>query len=179
MIPLRKLQVVVVACASCSLVLGQPSGNTASEQTHFSAEDDSVQTPIVIPPAIRKLLAADESVKDLAHSEKIRPEGFPDSWFSASAVHLSSKPLEDVLLVGRGPMHGANITQFWVFCATPDGHRLVLQTGAHDLYVTRRFSNHYREIDLLSATGIAVHNVSLRYDGDAYKPFRDFWQSTQ
>jgi hypothetical protein len=179
MIFLRNLGVVVLASAFCGLASGQPSGSRAHEQTHFRAEDDSVQMPIAIPPMIRQLLVADESVKDLARYEKIRPEDFPDSWFSASAVHLSSKALEDVVLVGRGPMLGANITQFWVFCAIPDGYRLVLQAGAHDLYVTRRVWNHYKEIDLFSATGIAVHNVSLRYDGQEYKSFHDSWEPTQ
>jgi hypothetical protein len=179
MASIREFLILTVACLSCTLALPQGPHSTARAQTHFSAEEESVERPITIPSAIRKLLAADDDVKELAQDENIPPENFLDSWFSASAVHLSSNALQDVVLVGRGPMLGANITQFWVFCATADGYRLVLKVGAHDLFVTHRTWKGFREIDLLSTTATEVHNVSLRYDGHEYKAFHDFWQSTE
>lgn len=76
-------------------------------------------------------------------------------------------------------MLGANITQFWVFCASRDTYRLVLQVGAHDLNVTDRVRRGYREIQLLSATGVGVHEVKLRFDGEEYKAFYEKYQSTE
>jgi hypothetical protein len=168
-----------------SVVLGAITAVVAAqldnrpEQRQFSAEDESVQVPVAIPQGIRKNLAGDEMVREATSYDHIDPEEFPAAWFSASMVHLGSSIEEDFVLVGRGPMVGANITQFWVFRATTRGYRLVLQASAHDLIVMNKVRNGFREIELLSATGIAVRTVLLRFDGERYKVVRDKWESTQ
>lgn len=76
-------------------------------------------------------------------------------------------------------MHGANISQFRLFRDTKDGYDLVLQSGAHDLIIMDKRWLGIREVELLSATGIAVHTVRLRFDGKRYRAFSDHWESTQ
>ena len=86
---------------------------------------------------------------------------------------------KDLVLVGRGPMSGANITQFWVFHATDEGYDLVLQAGAHDLFVNDRMQHGFREIELQSATGIRFYTVVFRFDGKRYKVIRNTSESTR
>lgn len=153
--------------------------NHRPEQRQFSAEDESVRNPMPIPESVRRILAADEMVRDAASFNHIAPEDFPEAWFSASAVHLGSANEQDLILVGRGPMLGADITQFWVFRATTREYRLVLQAGAHDLIVLNKVRNEFREIELLSATASAARTVPLRFDGERCKVVRDNWESIQ
>jgi hypothetical protein len=149
------------------------------EQRHFSAEDETVKNPVAIPLAVRALLAKEEMVRDAARFDHIAPEDFPASWFLTSAVSLGNEGEKDLVLVGRGPMSGANITQFWVFHATDEGYDLVLQAGAHDLFVNDRMQHGFREIELQSATGIRFYTVVFRFDGKRYKVIRNTSESTR
>ena len=150
---------------------GQP---TTREQTHFSAEDMSVQRPVAIPRDLLTILKEDESVQHVLNDYDPRTElkEPPDSWFSASVIHLRDKDQTDFVVVGEGPLAGANMVTFWVFVATPNGYKLVLNAPAHDLEVNRRRWNHYREIEMSAETAVVFSSVLYRWDGTRYVNFR-------
>ena len=104
-----------------------------SVQLHFSAEDARVEKSVPIPDDVLAILREDEIVRIALANESISPKTTPLSWFSASAVHLSTDKNVDLIVVGEGSLHGSNVTTFWVFCTTASGYKLVLTAPAHDL----------------------------------------------
>ena len=49
---------------------------------------------------------------------------------------------------------------------------LLLNAPAHDLYVRNARTNGYRDIEILVATAVSVSTVTLKFDGERYKQFR-------
>ncbi len=144
----------------------------SSERQHFSAEGDITKEPVSVPKSVLTILAKDKHVQGLLEDENIQPEKIPSSWFLAGTVHLSSHPKTDLVVMGVGPLRGANVVTFWVFCATVHGYELVLTAPAHDLIVKNtRWKGHY-EITLMSATAKEVFTVWYRFDGKRYVEYK-------
>jgi hypothetical protein len=139
------------------------------EQTHFGMEEH-VRHPIALPEAALALVAGDPDVKSVI--EDHGPAGAPllITWLSASYVHLDGPNERDIIVVGKGPLSGANITTFWVLRPSGTGFDMLLNVPAHDLIVKRRRSKGYRDIEAWSATAVTVSSVSFRFDGSQYKP---------
>ena len=166
------LIVLVISGRACA----QKPPRQEPEQTHFSAEDESVKNPIAIPDDVLALLRQDKMVRSSLEYEGIPPEKLPLSWFSASAIHLSGPGEPDLIVAAEGPLMGANVENFWVFRHTDHGYDLVLNAPAHDLIVVRTVWNKLREIEVLGATAASVHTVRLRFDGRRYVLYRDKWE---
>jgi hypothetical protein len=147
------------------------SEQRSSEQTHFSAEDDRVEKPVAIP--VLTVLSQDNMVRAELENENIPAEKLPQSWFAASAIHLTHSGEIDLIVVSVGPVRGANVTMFWVFRSTPHGHELVLTAGAHDLQVKSTFWKGYRDIELLSVTMQKLNTVLYKFNGKRYVRYKD------
>jgi len=143
-----------------------------SEQRHFSAEEDGVKKPIPIPEAVLATLKQDEHICSVLEYENISAEKIPASWFSASAIHLNRPDQLDLVVMGIGPLRGANVITFWVFATTARGYELVLMAPAHDLIVKNTRWKGYREIELVSMTALEISTVLVRFDGERYKEYR-------
>jgi hypothetical protein len=146
----------------------ESKGFYPSEQRHFSAEDISVEKPVPIPDSVLTILREDEMVRIALANESIAAENIPLSWFSASAIQLSSPKNVDIVVMGEGSLHGSNVTTFWVFCATPHGYKLVLTAPAHDLIVKSTRWKGHRDIELTSMTAVQTSTVLFRFDGERY-----------
>jgi hypothetical protein len=92
----------------------------------------------------------------------------PQSWFSASRIHLNGGKRADLVVVGNPPLLGANITTFWVFRASEHERELVMTWAAHDLRVQNTSHNGYRDLTLASATAVEVSYFVLHFDGKKY-----------
>jgi hypothetical protein len=150
--------VVVIALAS---IVPQGVRAQATEQTTFSAEDASVRKPVALPADVLFALKNDSFAADAFR------EAVPSSCFSASAIRLG--PREDDLIVeAEGALRGANVNMFWVFLATPQGHRLVLKEPAHTLVVENARTKDYRDITLSYATEGTMTTEYLRFNGKKY-----------
>jgi len=139
------------------------------EQKHFSAEDDSVNNPVVIPADALALLAKDDRVRNVLEDQKIAPADLPSSWFSAAEVKLGSKGEKDLIVMAEGPLRGANINPFWIFIHDGNGFKLALSVSLHDLAVKRTHSHGYRDLE---SSGMAASTFSIarfRFDGNEYK----------
>jgi hypothetical protein len=161
--------VVVAAFAFVQPVSAQTH---VSEQADFSAEDAGVRTPVPIPADVMDALRSERDVQKILESENIPKENLPAPWFAASSIHLGPQNEVDLVIVGQPPVAGSNVAPFWVFRSTSKGHELVLTAYVHDLIVTKKMSNGYREIKLLSATAVNVSRVLLRFDGSKYQEYR-------
>ena len=156
----------------CDVAAKDKQNTVSSEQVHFSAEDAGVKRPVSIPKDVLEILAQDETVQSELEDENIRPQNIPSSWFSASAIHLTTSGKNDLVVVGQPPVSGGNVALFWIFSATSRGYRTVLMAPAHDLVIEKKYWNHYKEIELLSATAEVVSTVLCRFDGTEYKVYK-------
>jgi hypothetical protein len=161
--------VALLILPTSTLALGKKKAPEIT-QTHFSAEDNSVQRPVAMPVDIVNALKSDHVVQNVLKNSDPRfgSKEAPASWFSASIVHLSDEGLADFVVVAEGPLAGVNMTTFWVFAATPNGHKLVLNAPAHDLEVTLKYWEGYREIELSGETAVEFKRIRYRWDGNTY-----------
>jgi hypothetical protein len=149
------------------------SEQRSTEQAHFSAEDNRVEKPVAIPLDVLTVLSQDNMVRAELENENIPAEKLPQSWFAASAIHLTHSGEIDLIVVSVGPVHGANVTMFWVFRSTPHGHELVLTAGGHDLQVKSTSWKGYRDIELLSVTMQKLNTVLYKFNGKRYVRYKD------
>jgi hypothetical protein len=168
---IRRRVGLLALLAMCGAGLAE-SKSSPREQTRFSAEAAGVERPVPVPQTVLAVLQEDEHVRSLLEDENIPAEKIPSSWFSASAIHLSSPQRVDLVVMGQGPLRGANVVTFWVFSDTGDGYALVLRAPAHDLAVKNTRWKRHRDIALISATAVEVTTVLYRFDGKKYRELK-------
>jgi len=144
----------------------------AKEQVVFSAEDQGVQEPIGLPEDLKPVLAKDEYVQSLLDEKKLTVQKLPVNWFSVAGVHLGGHKDYDLVVVGQGPLRGANATTFWVFCPTTGGWQQALKVSTHTLLLKDAHTRGLREIEAESASAAEVFRVMFRYDGLQYKSYK-------
>lgn len=152
--------------------IAQASRSAFSEQLHFSAEDDSVQKPVAIPQSVLAILRKDERVGYVLKSQNISAQKLPLSWFSASAIHLTDSNKAGLVVMGLGPLRGADVNTFWVFCATARGYQLALTAPAHDLFVKKSRWKGHRDIELVAMSAAQIFSAVYRFDGRRYSLYR-------
>ena len=155
------LGLLLVLCVGC--------GRQAKEQTRFSAGDDAVENPIAMPSNIADLLSKDPFVRTTMEQERVSSDSFPSDWFQVSELHLSRSEEPDLIVVGDGPLRGANITTFWLYRPVQDGYELLLKPSAYLLDIKESRSHQYRDIELSSTTATMTTISVLKYDGRKYR----------
>jgi|ERR1044071_859267 hypothetical protein len=164
--------ILLALLVMCDAATSVGKSSHASEQMVFSAEESEVKKPVALPQDVLAILKHDEMVRNALESENISVERIPLSWFSAGRVHLSNSRDGDLVVMGIGPLRGANITTFWVFLATAHGYKLVLGAPAHTLRVRNTRRREHRDIELISATAAVVSTVLCRFDGERYVGYK-------
>jgi hypothetical protein len=167
--PAGFLAIVVLACGSAH---ANGKQHAQPEQLEFSAEDEGVKRPVVVPDEVMAILSQDELVRNVLESENVPSEKLPPAWFSASTIHLSGPGEVDLVVMAESELRGANVNVFWVFCPTVHGYELVLTAPAHDLVVKKARWRGHREIELMSATAVQFSTVLLRWDGRKYAAYQ-------
>ncbi|WP_162199800.1 hypothetical protein [Pyrinomonas methylaliphatogenes] len=138
------------------------------EQTSFSVEV-GIERPVNVPEDVLRILRYDERNQTcLASGQSIN--GILATWFVASEVNLNDDDLPDLIVMAANPcLFGANVDPFWVFCATPQGHELVLSESATVLDVLDKRTNGYREIRLMRLSATEKIITVYRFDGRKYQ----------
>ena len=144
----------------------------SNEQRHFSAEAGDTRAPKPLPQSVFTILKKDEHVRSVLEDQNIQPDRVPLSWFSAATVHLSNPKKADFVVMGEGPLRGANVVTFWVFQSTAHGYRLVLTAPAHDLIVKSTRCKGYDDIALISATARQTSTILYRFNGERYTEYK-------
>jgi len=141
-----------------------------AEQTVFSAEQMTVNHPIALPEAALGILRNDPGVLATLRAKKISPSRLAQSWFMASEVHLAGQDEADLVVMGIGPLRGANVVTFWVLGRTRGEYRLLLLTSALSLEVLASKTNDYRDIRTVQVTATRTLSVTFRFRSDKYVP---------
>jgi len=142
------------------------------EQTNFSAEDEGVRSPVRIPDDAWAILKVDKNTRVYLGEEDKKQAEPQRSWFSAASVHLQDSKRNDLVIVGKGPLRGANIVTFWVFLDTPSGMKLAGTAAAHDLIIQRSRYMGIRTIKLYSMTCCKITTTWLRLDQRKLRQYR-------
>jgi hypothetical protein len=143
--------------------------DVAQEQSTFSAEEESFQRRAQLPKELLRILRSDEQVLRTLKWEGMAPEELPADWFLASEIHLHTPDQADLIVMGVGPLRGANMNSFWVFRKTPHGYELVLTEATHTLQILSARSKGYRSIRSFSATAVTGFITEFRFDGRLYQ----------
>jgi hypothetical protein len=162
-----------------SQLLAQQHRFAVSQQTHFSAEDSEVKTPVEIPEEVLAILRKDDHVMRALRNERLQFESLPRSWFSAGEAHLGNQAGPDFVIEAEGILRGANVNVFWVVRSTSAGPRLVMKAPAHDLFLLNSHHNGLRDIKLVSMTAVRINTSILRFDGKQYFLYRTKFESIQ
>ena len=108
---MRLLRAVFLGLTFAGMVFVAYGQTTPPEQKVFS---DTIQHPASLSPEVLKVLLASHPAKEtfeiLNESEKHDPSQF----FQAAEVHLTSSNEVDLVVIGLGPMRGAENRWFWV-----------------------------------------------------------------
>lgn len=172
----RPMLVLTIALAFFSMTGVKGERLHQPEQTEFSAEDEAVKVPVVLPQGVLDILRSDEMVRMAMMNQEPQIKKLPSSWFSGSVIHLGAPGETDFVVAGNPPLSGANVTTFWVIRSTPNGFEVVLNAPAHDLWVKGSSTSGLRNIEMVAATAVQVHTVLWRFDGKSYKVSRDTWK---
>jgi hypothetical protein len=140
-----------------------------ADQYVFSANDETMQHPISLPSRAFAMVARDQSLASLLEGTSVAREKVPESWFVASVVHLASKNEGDLIVMGVGPVRGANVTTFWLLRPKGEVFELLLTATAHTLKVTQARSNGYRDVELVSATAVRVSTSLFTFRAGTYQ----------
>ena len=167
------VMILSLVLAADGTAVAQGKRAIVAEQTEFSAEDEGMKRPVLIPEDVLAILRTDDAVRKTMENADPPLEKLPPSWFSASVVHLAGPEEEDLIVRGEGEMQGGNVVLFWVFRPTPHGYVLALTAPAHDLEVKRKRWRGVREIEMSGETAVMFTAVQFRWDGKRFVKFRE------
>ena len=131
-----------------------------------------IKNPFTVPDGVLAVMKTDPFVQENLRDQGIPSDQIPKSWFAASIVHLARSRESDVVLIGKGPLVGANVTQFWILRPTGHGYELLLQATGLVLSIKEGRLNGYRDISVGAATAVQVTTVLFRFDGHRYRAHR-------
>lgn len=171
LLPIALLAIIIITCS------GPTKPQTVAkaplkEQSLFSAEDQTADSPIKLPDGALEILRRDEQVLRFLAAEDKSPQDLTTELFLASEIHLDGHEETDLIALGEGRLRGANVVTFWVFRKLPNGYRLVLKTTAAGLRVERTKSKGFRNISTASPIAGSSVETFYTFDGKEYKQFR-------
>jgi hypothetical protein len=166
----RLFLIASVIFASHSLGAQKIASKADDEQHLFRATDESVKHPVPLPPAVLAELARDPDLGAVLKAESLTPDNLPASWFLVSEIHLGGPAEKDLVVIGVGPVRGANVTKFWLFRARNADYELLLSAPALGLEIKKSRTNGYRNIELASATASQLSTLECTFRGGVYQP---------
>ena len=164
MIQSRLIHLIVIAF----VCLGFPVSDNAqtNKARNFSIEESMGKT-VKIPKRVMALLLAQPRVKEYLENNEENKQELLDG-FEAALIDLDSHGAHDVV-VKNGVLDGANTGPFWIFTKTASNYRLVLSVTAHDMTISQKKTNGYRNIAAATMTAMEVSTANYRFNGNKYR----------
>jgi hypothetical protein len=148
-----------------------PKKGADSEQLVFRAEDKVVERPVPIPRDVFDILVSAGVVpSQFDNGYAVTPENLPQSWFSASIVHLAGRFEKDLIVTGGGAMGEGNVKSFWIFRSRYKTFELLLAgVPALRLEIKDTRSHGYRDIDITSPAAVDERTSHLQFREGSYQ----------
>jgi hypothetical protein len=115
-------------------------------------------------------LSRDPDIGTIPKADSLTPDKLPASWFLVSEIHLGGPAERDLVVIGVGPVRGANVTTFWLFRPTNTDYERLLNAPALGLEIKRSRTNGNRNIELTSAAAGRVSTLQCKFRGGSYQP---------
>lgn len=148
-----------------------------SSQSIFSVLPEAethIGCPVTLPLGARFALAHNPFIRGVMRDEGARE--LPPSWFTAAYVRLGPPGEKDLLIIGNGPLLGANVDPIWVLRPTAAGWKIIVD-GAPTLSVkvSQHRTNGYHDLLISKATAVQAYTGVLRFDGQVYRLAEGAW----
>jgi len=162
---------VVKLTLFAAIALSQSSAHNPAPvpQREFSADDAEVQHPATLPDSILNVLAHDQVIEEL--DGRPQPSG---SVFSAEKLRSPSPGTQLYMVMGVGPLKGANVSPFWLIRENSRTHQAAIlwSSGALNVSLHYRSGSSYPEITSGSVTMQHANVFTYRYRSDKEKYLR-------
>jgi len=93
----------------------------------------------------------------------------PSRLFQAGEVHLSNSNEVDLVVIGLGPMRGAETRWFWVVRSARKDPEVILFSGGDSLEVTDRKTHGFKDIGIVWMSSLETETTAYQFDGTIYK----------
>jgi hypothetical protein len=130
--------------------------------------EEEIEHPVSLPEDVLQILRQDKD-NQRSLEDNQTPNEMPASWFVASQISLNNDSQPDLIVMGVGPLRGANITPFWVFNNSLKGYKLVLMTATHSLTILDARTKGHRQIKTAAMTAVDVHINVYKFNGREYQ----------
>jgi len=171
---------VSIALALALLWAGSLSGQTpmktadASLQV-FTAGDERFDRPVPISQDVVKLLLRTKEAKgamELASNQELRELGHS---FRAVEVHLSESNQAAMLVLGIGPMHGADNAWFWIVLSPAVKPAVALFATGESVELMHRRTRDYADVRTRWSSPRDTCTRIYRFDGNRYRLWKEKW----
>jgi hypothetical protein len=135
------------------------------EQKVFS---DSIQHPVSLSPEVLKVLLASHPAKETFEILNDSEKHDPSHLFQAAEVHLNSSNEVDLVVIGLGPMRGAETRWFWVVRSARKNPEVILFSGGDSLEVTDKKTHGYKDIGVVWMSSLETETAVYQFDGTSY-----------
>jgi len=161
-----RLILVLLVVIFCRAISAQTDSLCPHEKDSFGEECFSGTVPIS-----REVIAAifqTEEGKLGVSSLTAEQQQHPESLFKAHVLHLGSGSEQYLIVMGSGPMSGADNDWFWIVRQTPAGARAVLWIGALGVTILRRSTHGLRDIESGWCSAAFCETKRYRFNGKIY-----------
>jgi hypothetical protein len=156
---------LVLTLAGMALVAyGQTS---PPEQRVFSGSP--VQHPVNLSPEVLRVLLASHPAKETFEIMNDSEKHDPSKLFQAAEVHLNSSDEVDLVVIGLGPMRGAESLWFWVVRSARKSPEVILFSGGGSLEVTDKKTHGYKDIGVVWMSSSETETTVYQFDGMFYR----------
>jgi hypothetical protein len=83
-------------------------------------------------------------------------------------VHLNSSNEVDLVVIGLGPMRGAETRWFWVVRSARKNPEVILFSGGDSLEVTDKKTHGYKDIGVVWMSSLETETAVYQFDGTSY-----------
>jgi hypothetical protein len=159
-----------IACAQT----GKPP---AAEQLYFSEDDPAgaLRNQEPLPAEVLKILLQQKEVRDGLRSASPAEQDNPAKLFRASRVHLSGLKETDWVVMGVGPMSGADNSWFWLVRSQEGGATVVCFAGGNSLLLRNSRTNGFRDVESDWSSAAETEITDYHFDGTQYRE----WKTTR
>lgn len=167
-----RILLLIIVIVTAQPIQSQSVGGVQFEQKIFNAEDSGVKQPIDLPQGVLEILSKDDLVLASLRDSERNQRDAPPTWFSAtlSKTNVIGKKL--YIVMGIGPLRGANVTTFWLVSFDVSTHqaRVILSVPTLRLEVGRLGDSPYPPIRSEKVVGASVIDARYAWIKGRYKP---------
>lgn len=162
--PLRLVGIPLLVLTLAGMALVAYGQTSPPEQRVFP-----VQHPVSLSPEVLRVLLAMHPAKETFEVINDSEKHDPSKLFQATEVHLSNSDEVDLVVIGLGPMRGAESLWFWVVRSARKNPEVILFSGGDSLEVTDKKTHGYKDIGVVWMSSSETETTVYQFDGMFYR----------